>query len=95
MTGRSVFKVTDPGAPRRVADRGIGDIADRVCDDVRQRTPVLTGELAAGWQVSETGRQGERTVTNAVEYARYVEYGTVNMPAEPMIGPVLAEARAP
>ena len=95
MTGSSVFKVTDPGAPRRVVDRGIGDIADRVCDDVRQRTPVLTGELAAGWKVDHGEREGERTVTNEVPYARYVEFGTKNMQAEPMIGPVLAEARAP
>jgi len=93
MTGRSSFKVTDPGAPRRVADRGIGDIADQVADDVRARTPVLTGALQAGWHVAHNDRHGEREVINEVPYARHVEYGTRNMPAEPMIGPVLAEAR--
>ena len=95
MTGRATFVVTDPGAPRRVADRGVGEIADRVCEDVRARTPVETGTLQASWRVDETGRDGERTVTTDVEYARFVEYGTRNMAAEPMLGPVLAESRAP
>ena len=90
----SVFRVTDPGAPRRVADPGIGEVAGRVCDDLRARTPVETGTLQAGWEVHH-GREGERLVVNNVPYARFVEYGTVNMPAEPMIGPVLAAGRAP
>jgi HK97 gp10 family phage protein len=91
----ATFRVTDPGAIRREADRGIGDVAGRVADDLRQRTPVRTGTLQAGWQVGPGDIDGQRTVTNAVPYARFVEFGTVNMAAEPMIGPVLAEARMP
>jgi len=94
MTGRSYFKVTDPGAPRRAVDRGIGEISDQVADDLRGRTPVETGRLREGWQVGRGDRDGEREVTNDVPYARYVEFGTIHMAAEPMIGPVLAEGRA-
>jgi hypothetical protein len=36
-----------------------------------------------------------RLVVNDVPYARYVEYGTVNMAAEPMLGPAVARARFP
>ena len=93
MSG-SVFRVTDAQAPRRAADPGIELIAGRVCEAVRERTPVQTGRLQAGWKVVRTGEQGERAVENDVPYARFVEYGTVNMAAEPMIGPVLAEGRA-
>lgn len=94
VTGRSVFRVTDPGAPRRAADRGVGDMAKAVCDDVKSRTPVRTGRLRNGWVVSHGQQEGEWEVTNDVPYGRFVEYGTINMAAEPMLGPVLAEARA-
>jgi HK97 gp10 family phage protein len=88
----ATFRVLRPEAPRRAADPGIGDIADRVKDDVVARTPVLTGNLAAGWQVTKN-HEGARVVSNPVPYAKYVEFGTRYMPAEPMIGPVLASHR--
>ena len=93
MSGKSVFKVVDPGEPRRVADRPIGDIAERICDRARARTPVITGRLRAGWRVEHGREQAVRIIVNDVPYARFVEYGTKNMPAEPMLGPVVAEAR--
>jgi hypothetical protein len=94
MTSGSAFRVTDPGAPRRVADRGVGDMAQAVCEDVKSRTPVITGTLRDGWVTAHGPEEGTWEVTNSVPYARFVEYGTVNMAAEPMLGPVLAEARA-
>ena len=96
ITGpRAVFRVTDPGAPRRVVDRDIGDIADRVCQDAASRTPVETGRLKAGWRVERGMYDAVRLVVNDVPYARFVEYGTVNMAAEPMLGPAVARARFP
>jgi HK97 gp10 family phage protein len=95
MAGRAVFTVTHPEAPAIAADPGIGAVAARIADDARSRTPVETGRLAAGWQVVQAGRPGERDVINAVPYARFVEYGTKNMPAEPMLGPAAARYRGP
>jgi|SRR5215469_208009 len=88
------FTVTDPGAPTREADRGIKDITDSIRDEVAARTPVETGRLQAGWRVEHGDREGSWLLVNGVPYARFVEYGTVNMAAEPMVGPVLAHWRA-
>jgi hypothetical protein len=88
----ATFRVTNPEAPRRAADPGIGGIADRIKGDVVAATPVLTGRLAAGWQIIKD-HEGERRVVNAVPYAKYVEYGTRYMSPEPMIGPVMARYR--
>jgi hypothetical protein len=93
VSGGSVFRVTDPGAPRRVVDPAIGDITDKLAEDVRARTPVQTGRLQEGWTVERGPAEATRLLVNPVPYARYVEYGTKNMRAEPMLGAAIAEAR--
>jgi len=88
------FTVTNPQAPVREADPGIRAITEDIRRDVQARTPVITGRLQAGWRVEKGDREGSWVLVNPVYYARYVEYGTVNMAAEPMVGPVLAAYRA-
>jgi hypothetical protein len=94
VTAKATFKVTHPEAAFRVADPGIGDRADAIAREAAARTPHGdTGALAAGWTV-QPRETGSRLVTNPVAYARFVEYGTRNRPAVPMLGPVLAAHRA-
>jgi hypothetical protein len=87
------YTVLHPEAPRLVADPNVGEITHQLRDEVASRTPVETGTLQAGWQVKHGEAVGVYLLFNDVDYARYVEYGTSKMAAEPMLGPVLAEAR--
>jgi hypothetical protein len=93
MAEAVTFTVTHPEAPYVAADPGIGRIAEEVAAQAQAATPVRTGTLAAGWRVAEGDRPAVRLVTNDVLYAKFVEYGTRDMSAEPMIGPVLARFR--
>ena len=87
------FTVINPLAPREAVDPAIDEVANHMRDEVASRTPVDTGTLQAGWQVQAGRVPGVRLVYNDVSYARYVEYGTSRMAAEPMLGPVVAEMR--
>jgi HK97 gp10 family phage protein len=88
----ATFRVTNPEAPKIVADPGIHQIADNMQSEVTARTPVLTGQLAGAWQVTKHG-ESEYRLSNPTPYARYVEYGTRYDTAQPMIGPVVAQHR--
>jgi hypothetical protein len=60
----------------------------------KQRSRVDTGAMRAGWQSQMTGpTEGE--VFNPIEYAIYNEYGTVNMPAQPMAHPAADAEQGP
>lgn len=85
------FRVTDPAAPMREVDPGIGEIAERFRGDVAGYTPVLTGALRAGWRVQRVG-DGHYAVSNGVRYAGYVEYGTSKMRPRAMLGRALGGA---
>jgi Bacteriophage HK97-gp10, putative tail-component len=85
------FRVTDPQAPMREVDPGVGEIAERFRGDVAGYTPVLTGALRAGWRVRRVG-DGHYAVSNGVRYAGYVEYGTSKMAPRAMLGRALAGA---
>jgi hypothetical protein len=85
------FRVTDPQAPMREVDPGIGEIAERFKGDVAGYTPVLTGALRAGWRVARVG-DGHYAVSNGVRYAGYVEYGTSKMRPRAMLGRALGGA---
>ena len=81
--------------PRRVADPRILAEAQDVAHEAAGRSPHGdTGQLAAGWTVVPGRVPYVHIVTNTVPYAMFVEYGTRNMQAEPMLGPVLAAHRA-
>jgi hypothetical protein len=94
MADRSTFTVKNPHARRLVVERDIHDIAERLAADAEQRTPVLTGKLAASYAVEPGKEPGTSIVTNSAPYARFVEYGTRYMRAEAPLGRALAAARA-
>lgn len=87
------FTVTDPSAPRRACSGMIRQVAENVAADARSRTPVESGDLKAGWKVEPGRAEGVWLVLNDVPYARFVEYGTRNDPAHPMLGPAAARYR--
>lgn len=88
------YKVINKGAIRLAADPLIGEVAQAILDEVMAATPKgPTGDLASHWAI-EVGRvPGVRIISNPEPYAAFVEYGTRNMPAEPMLGPVVARWR--
>lgn len=92
MASGAVFTVTNPMAPRLVVDPAIGARAEVLRADIVSLTPRLTGRLAASWRL-EHGDIAEYEVSSDVPYARFVEYGTRNMPAAAMVGRSLAEVR--
>ena len=53
-----------------------GEYAALLCERVKQKTPVLSGHLRDGWYVTVDG--SSFTVGNMVEYAPFVEFGTVD-----------------
>lgn len=93
MAGGAEFTVLDPGAPRREAAPLVRQRAGRVADQARGNTPVLTGQMAGGWTVEAGHTEGAFVITNAVRYARFVEYGTRKMPAKAPLGRAAAGFR--
>lgn len=54
------------------------EMALRALRNTKKRTPVISGELRRGWQISEITRIGDELsieLYNDLEYAEYVEYG--------------------
>jgi hypothetical protein len=89
----ATFHITDHGASRAAADKRVDEIARSVMQAARTGTPRGdTGNLARGWRVVRSA-PASRLVINSVPYARFVEYGTVNMPAVGMLGRAVAQAR--
>jgi HK97 gp10 family phage protein len=88
----TTYRVLHPEAPRKVCDADIADVANRIKLEAQTRTPHDTGELADGYVVTKLG-DSHYEVSNDVPYARFVEYGTVDMPAEPAFGQAIAAAR--
>src|ERR1044072_356773 len=58
----------------------------------KARTRVDTGTMRGAWQHEALGPM-EGIVFNMTSYAIYNEYGTVNMPAQPMLRPAVEEPR--
>jgi hypothetical protein len=74
-------------------DPNIREITQRVADDAGADAPRLTGRLAGSYRVEHGRELAVYLVTTDVEYARFVEYGTRNMPAQAPLGRALAAAR--
>lgn len=54
------------------------ELAQKLLQKVKQRTPVETGKLRRNWIVGETHKNGENyevEIINPTEYSSYVEYG--------------------
>jgi len=86
------FHVTDPDAPRRAAAPGIHQRAGWLAAEAADNTPVRTGRLRNGWRSQRDGHDGR--VSNDVEYARFVEYGTRRQRPAAMLGRAVARARS-
>lgn len=91
ITG-TTFRVLHPDAPRKVTDADIADVANRIMLEAATRSPTDKGELADGYKVTKLG-DSHYEVTNDTPYGRYVEYGTIDMHAEPAFGQAIAAAR--
>jgi len=89
------YHVKNWRAPRMAADPLIRALAERIAAEITARTPHgPTGDLSASWTVSKGRVTAAYLIANSDPAAKYVEYGTKNMAAEPMAGPVIAEYRA-
>jgi hypothetical protein len=86
------YRVTNPEAPHMVTDPDVAAVAEQVARLATERSPRVTGTLAAGYRVMKLG-PSRYEVVNDVPYARFVEYGTHDRPAEPAFGQAIAVAR--
>lgn len=76
----------DGAVTRAMADEGLS-----WRDDVRDNTPVDTGDLRRSWELAGPDKKGlkfEMDLTNNLEYAEHVEYGHRQEPGRfvPAIG---------
>lgn len=67
------------------------EFADEFEKRVKQRTPVRTGRLKAGWETKLS--KNKITIQNDVEYAQFVEDGTENMRGAHMLKTTFAERK--
>jgi HK97 gp10 family phage protein len=68
-------------AANEIAGAATQSYAEDIAEDARGYTPVETGRLR------DSIYSDENEVGTDVEYAPFVEYGTVNMPAQPFLRP--------
>lgn len=69
-------------------------LAGRVVNRAQALAPVLTGKLRESIRIQGEGVDNGKPfidVGSTVDYAAYVEYGTVTAPAHPFLRPALAE----
>jgi HK97 gp10 family phage protein len=65
--------------------------AARIETGAKERSRVDTGAMRDGW-TTERINNFSRLVYNPVYYTIFNEYGTINMPAQPMLKPAMEEA---
>lgn len=65
---------------------------ERIESRAKGHSRVDTGGMRAGWQHQMTGPM-EGYVYNLVEYTVYNEFGTIFMPAQPMLQPAIEESK--
>ena len=83
---RSSFTITNRKATRDVITPLTRRAATELMQIAMAATPVRHGALRGGWRVVPGKAPGAFIVENSVPYGRYVEFGTVNMPADHMMG---------
>jgi HK97 gp10 family phage protein len=92
-SGYATYRVLNRSAPKAASDGIVQSIANLVRDTVAAQSPRDSGHYAASWQVAHL-KAGVYQVFNPVPYGKYVEYGTRDMPAQPVFGRVIASVRA-
>ena len=71
-------------------------IAKQIEMGIKSLTPVDTGRLKSNYKVKFVGPRGKnpKLVVTGMNYSGYVEFGTVNMDAQPHIRPIVVGQRA-
>ncbi len=84
-----------PTLAARVPDRAHEALSAsmlRVRDGAARRSRVDTGALRDSWSVSFTGPTDGQVASSAA-HAVFNEWGTISMPAQPMLAPAIDEER--
>lgn len=70
-----------------------GELSKRIVELAKENSRVDTGAMQKGWNRSKIGegRRGGWRIFNTVPYTVHNEFGTVHMPAQPMLGPAVDE----
>lgn len=79
-----------PGLMAKAVDQAFQDLAPQLLETMQGRTPVDTGELR-GSEAAEAGGK-QLTLTAGTDHARYVEFGTRKMAAQPFMRPTVEGA---
>jgi len=72
----------------------VGATVGNIERGAKVRSRVDTGQMRSGWYGEMIG-EFEGEVGNPVEHTLYNEYGTEDMPAQPMLHPAVEEERVP
>ena len=91
MAGFNHFPQVAAGAQAAV-DLVLDAAAARVEADSKNRAPVDKGVLKGSGGHANTGKN-ERTVYFTAEHAKYQEYGTIKMSAQPFLTPAVEANR--
>lgn len=94
MSATVDYQVRDREQPRKVVDAAVRSLAQQLMDAIAAEQPKRTGQLAGGWRMEHGRAPATYLLVNAVRYARYVEFGTVHMAAQPVVGCNMARYRA-
>lgn len=86
LNGAAVAKV------QSLAAEETRKIAHAILADAQRAAPVRTGALRDSGFVEDEG-DGEFTIGFFAEYARFVEFGTRNQPAQPFLTPAAFKRR--
>jgi len=77
----AAVEATSRRAPKKVADR--------IASTARSLAPVRTGALRGSIESVSLTRGKEAEVRVGVDYAKFVEYGTYKMAAQPFLTPAV------
>ena len=94
--GRFQFDMNVKGAVKgaeRGATKAMKIVAKQIEQEISKRAAVDTGELRDSVKVTAVGGKKPRMEVRTVEHGLYVEFGTVNMEAQPFIRPVIQGQR--
>lgn len=76
----AVIRAVDPSAAKMVEK-----ITEDIAAGAGATAPIATGALAASYKADTEGLKGQ--AGSNIEYAPYVEYGTINSSAQPHLVP--------
>jgi len=82
-----------PGLVRSAGSRAVRDETDEAADDARRNAPVKTGTLRESVQSEYDDKSIRGRVAATARYAKFVEHGTDDTPAQPFMLPAAEAAR--